>query len=84
MASDDAFPALMQLRADLARAVPGDGSDLPHLLSYHAHGDGARAPPRPAPLRRPGLRADEIIARNHIRHPGFVRGGVTLEILSDA
>jgi prophage DNA circulation protein len=33
-ATDDAYPALVQLRADLVRAVPGPDSDLPHLLSH--------------------------------------------------
>jgi prophage DNA circulation protein len=82
MASDDAFPALMQLRADLARAVPGDGSDLPHLLSFTPT---VTVPALVLAQRLYGDpdRAEEIIARNHIRHPGFVRGGVTLEILSD-
>lgn len=29
-------------------------------------------------------RADELVARNKIKHPGFVTGGVALEVLKDA
>jgi len=30
------------------------------------------------------LAADGIVARNRIRHPGFVTGGQALEVLTDA
>lgn len=81
-ASDDTYPPLQQLRADLVRALPGVDSDLPHLLqtvplvtvpsvvlAYRLYGNV-------------DLEAD-LVARNRVRHPGFVVGGRALEVLSD-
>lgn len=78
-ASDEAYPALVQLRADLVRAVPGDAVlariltierrvSLPSLLlAYQLYGSV-------------DMEAD-ILARNQIRHPGVIAG--TLRVLSD-
>lgn len=78
-AGDVAYPALLQLRADLARAVPGDAAlarlvtverrvSVPALLlSYQIHGSVDQEP--------------GIVARNRIRHPGFVSG--SLQVLID-
>lgn len=53
----------------LARYQPK--TTLPALLIAHQlYGDARRA--------------DEIVARNRIAHPGFVQGGQTLEVLKDA
>lgn len=81
-AADDTFPVMLQLRADLTTAVPGEASDLPRLVPY--------TPPSQAPslvlLHRLygnlDLEAD-LLARNGVKHPGFIRGGVELEVLSD-
>lgn len=79
-AGDDAYPALVQLRSDVLRAVPGgrvlareaevvQPSPVPSLvLAYQVHGSVDRE--------------QEIIERNSIRHPGFVAG--TVKVLSDA
>lgn len=40
------------------------------LIAHRLYGDASRA--------------DEIVARNKIKHPGFVSGGVALEVLKDA
>lgn len=80
-ASDDTYPALLQLRADIVKAVPGLDSDLPRLVVY--------TPPVTVPSlvlthRLYGtldLESD-VVARNHIRHPGFIGGGRALEVLS--
>lgn len=80
IAADDTYPTLLQLRADLTKAVPDQS--LPRLLSH--------TPPYSVPSlvlahRLYGnldLEAD-LIARNHVRHPGAVPGGRELEILSD-
>lgn len=31
-----------------------------------------------------GSEADQIVSKNSVRHPGFVTGGQTLQVLSDA
>lgn len=81
--SDDAFLALQQLRGEIVKAVPSQDEQLPRLLSY--------TPPatQPALLVSYSLYADaardaEIVARNGIRHPGFVSGGQALEVLGNA
>lgn len=79
-ASDDVYPALVQLRADVQRGVPGgrvlareaevlQPSPVPSLvLAYAVHGSVDRE--------------QEIIERNNIKHPGFVSGAI--KVLSDA
>lgn len=78
-ATDAAYPALVQLRADVMRAVPGERvldrvvtleqrSAIPSLLlSYRVYG---------------GVRAweDRVIARNRPAHPAFMAG--TLKVLA--
>jgi prophage DNA circulation protein len=78
---DEAYAALLQLRADLIAAVPGEHSTLPHLLTVTP------------PISIPSLvlcyqfygdidREADLLARNHVRHPGFVLGGRPLQVLS--
>lgn len=78
-AGDTAFPALVSLRSEVLRAVPGGRAfarvttvtrnvPLPSLLiAYQLYGSVDLEP--------------DIIARNGIRHPGFVAGD--LKVLSD-
>ena len=82
-AGDDAFKALEQLRADLVRAVPGDASDLPHLMSYSP---AYTVPSLVLAQRLYGSldREADLVTRNGVSHPGFVAGGLDLEVLSDA
>lgn len=80
LASDTAYPALVELRTQVLRAVPGSNTfarvltitrrvEVPSLvLAYQLYGSV-------------GQEAD-VIARNSIRHPGFVSG--ELRVLSDA
>jgi prophage DNA circulation protein len=83
LADDEGYAALLQLRADLVRAVPGEESDLPRLvrhtpaytvpslvLAHQLYGDVS-------------LEAD-LVARNRVARPGFVPGGVELEVLARA
>lgn len=79
--TDDVFPSLAQLRADLVRAVPGDSRDLPRLQRY--------TPPITVPSLVLSYRLfgdvsgeQDIVERNRIANPGFVAGGVELEILT--
>lgn len=79
---DDVYPALLQLRADLVNAVPGDSLELARLV---AHTPRATLPSLVLAHELYGglTREADLCARNAIRHPGFVTGGVELEILSD-
>lgn len=78
-AGDTAYPALVDLRSQVLRAVPGSSAfarvvtverkvPVPSLLlAYQLYGSVDREA--------------DIIARNNIRHPGFVAG--ELQVLSD-
>lgn len=82
LASDALFAASDDLRAALVRDIAQRVVQLPHVYTYTPtavlpmlvlaqtlHGDATRAP--------------ELIARNRVRHPGFVPGGVALQVLND-
>lgn len=77
----DSYEALMQLRADLAKAVPGDDGALRRLV---AHTPPATVPSLVLAHRLYGDLESEadLLARNKIVHPGFITGGVELEVLS--
>lgn len=81
--ADDVFTALTALHAAVVRDLNTRAAKLPRtrkvtpsatqpvlVLAQRLYGDANRA--------------DDIVARNKIRHPGFVPGGVALEVLSDA
>lgn len=82
-AADDAvFPGLAELRRAVVTDLTTRGAELPRVRSvtlpgtvpalvaaYRIHADAGRA--------------DEIVSRNRIRHPGRVPGGTPLEVLSE-
>lgn len=89
-AVDDAsYAALQDLRARLVEDIRSRAVDLSRIARY--------TPPATLPAvvvayrlygARTGVagllqRADDIVARNGLAHPGFVAGGVELEVLSD-
>lgn len=81
VAGDEAFTPLQQLRADLVRSVPGEGSDLAHVVRY--------TPPAVVPslvlahrLYGDLEREEDLIGRNRIQNPAFIRGAEELEVLS--
>lgn len=81
MAGDATYAALSQLRADLVRAVPGEASDLPRLVNV--------TPPATVPslvlahrLYGDLSREADLVTRNRVERPGFIPGGVQLEVLS--
>ncbi len=80
-ADDETFAALEQLRADLARAVPGEDSDLPRLMRYTP---AYTVPSLVLAHRLYGdlSREGDLVTRNAVSRPGFVRGGSELEVLS--
>lgn len=81
VAADDTFPALLQLRADLVKAIPGEASDLPRIVSVTP---ASTLPSLVLTHRIYGSvdREADVIARNGIRDPRFVLGGRPLEVLS--
>lgn len=79
-AGDTAYPALVDLRSEVLRAVPGD-SQLARVVTV------TRNEPIPSLLLTYQLYGAvdaeaDILARNSIRHPGFIAGDV--KALSDA
>lgn len=83
LASDSVFAALMQVRADLVRGLPGEDSELAHLV---VHTPIATVPSLVLSHRLYGHLDGEadLLKRNQIKHPGFISGGVALEVLSSA
>lgn len=81
-AADDTFPALQDMRRDLVQAVPGESSDLPRLVSFTP---GATLPSLVLAHQLYGNLDNEgdLVARNRISNPSFVKGGVELQVLSD-
>lgn len=84
VAPEDVYRALVTLRVAMVQDIAGRGADkarisqatmpstMPALVvAYRIYGDATRA--------------EEIVVRNagRIRHPGFVPGGTSLEILRD-
>jgi prophage DNA circulation protein len=80
---DELYVALVQIRSDLVAAVPGERSRLPRLVSYTLV---VSEPSIVLTYRLYGdlARLDDVIDRNRIAHPGFVRGGRALQVLSNA
>lgn len=80
-APDSLFMALTKLRIAVIQDINTRAADLSRTVQY------------PIPATLPALviahhiygdvqQADDVIARNHIRHPGFVPGGRSIEVLS--
>lgn len=82
-ADDDSFDALVDLRAELVKSLPGEDNKLARIVSVVP---GFTQPSLVLAHRLYGNvdRELDIVARNHIRHPGFVTGGAALQVLSDA
>jgi prophage DNA circulation protein len=81
VAADDTYPSLLQLRADLVKAIPGENTDLPRLLAYTPQDTVPSLVLAHLLYGDVTLEAD-LLARNRVRHPGFVMGGQPLEVLS--
>lgn len=78
---DDVYQALAALRAAASEDLLIRGGKLPRITR---HTSPATLPALVIAHRLYGdaSRADEIVARNKVRHPGFVPGGVPLEVLN--
>ncbi|AVO53645.1 DNA circularization protein [Ectopseudomonas mendocina] len=80
--SDEVYNALVELRAALSNDLRTRALAIPNLTEY--------TPQLTLPallvahrLYGDAKRADEICVRNNVRHPGALRGGMTLEVLSE-
>lgn len=78
----DAYLALADMRGEFVRDIESRAVGLPRIRRF------APAATMPAFVIATGLygdagRADEIVARNRVRHPGFVPGGVALQVLDE-
>lgn len=81
VAADDTYPALLQLRADLVKAIPGENSELARLVSH--------TPPVSVPSLVLAHRLygnldleSDLLARNAVQNPMAVPGSRALEVLS--
>ena len=80
--SDAVYTALVTLRAAVSEDLRTRAVALPGMTSY--------TPQRTLPalvvahrLYGDATRADEIAVRNNVPHPGALRGGIALEVLSE-
>jgi prophage DNA circulation protein len=80
--SDDVYLALGKVQTEVIKGVPQPGQQLPHLAKF--------TPPKTMPsllvahhLYGDASREEEITERNKPRHPGFMTGGTSLEVLAD-
>lgn len=80
-ADDAVFTALQNLRAQVVQAVPGPGQQLPVLLEYRPESTLPALVVAYDIYGDAGM-ADDIVARNGVRHPGFVPGGQALEVIA--
>ncbi len=80
-APDSTYIALIDLRSAVVRDITVRGADLSRIVQYTP---GATLPALVVAYQLYGDtgRADEIVSRNHIRHPGFINGGRALEVLT--
>lgn len=79
---DRVYVALTDLRVSVVKAIPSPEQDLPRIVDY--------SPRQTQPsllvayqLYGDATRSNEIARRNRPRHPGFLTGGKTLEVLAD-
>jgi prophage DNA circulation protein len=81
--SDRVYVCIADLRAAVVLDLGTRAAQLPRLSIYHL---SATMPALVVAHRVHGdaTREADIVARNHVRHPGAVPGGTTLEVLSDA
>jgi len=80
--SDDSYLDLVALRADVAKAIPGESEDLPRILTF------TQRTTLPSLVLAHNLYGNldlelDIVERNKISNPGFILGGSQLEVLSE-
>jgi len=81
--SDKVYDTLQQLRATLVEFIRIEAAKLPRV-TYFENKASLPALVLAHRIHVNAHRESEIVARNHIRHPGFIAGGKSLEVLTDA
>jgi prophage DNA circulation protein len=79
---DDTFRVLQDLRAGVVTDLTERAANLKQIRSYTPQ-DTLPSLVVAHKLYQDASRADEIVARNQVAHPGFVTGGKQLEVLDD-
>lgn len=79
---DEVYQALHEVRKSLSEALPSPNNDVPSLVPYQ------NLQTRPSLVITYDLyqkldREADLISRNQVEHPGFVPGGVSLEVIRD-
>lgn len=81
--SYEVYEQLVLERAEIIQSIPAPDQIIARLVPYTT--------PAVLPslliaqtLYDDATRSDQIVARNPVRHPGFIQGGKTLQVLSDA
>lgn len=82
-ADDDAKDALGQLRLAMIRDIDARAVDLPRLASIEMQTSLPAIVLAHRLYDDPGM-AEDIVARNRIRHPGFVPGSQKLQVVTNA
>ena len=80
-APDPVYFTMTDLRVAVIKDITARGADLSRIVRYTPRGT-LPALVLAHQLYGDAARADEIVARNRIPHPGFVRGGQALEVLA--
>lgn len=80
--SDSVYQALEQTRADLVMSLPPPEQSPTRVVPYITKST-LPALVISQTLYDNATRAESIVKRNMVRHPGFVAGGQTIEVLSD-
>ncbi|WP_126456735.1 DNA circularization protein [Sulfuriflexus mobilis] len=79
--SDQLFMALVDLRVAVIDDLTVRGAELPLVVNYTPFAT-LPAPVIAHQIYGDARRADEIVASNPVRHPGFIEGGQALEVLN--
>jgi prophage DNA circulation protein len=80
--TDSLFAAFMDMRSAMVKDLRTRGMLLPRIVSF-TPGQTLPALVLAHRLYADATREAEIVARNNIYHPGFVPGGVALEVLTN-
>lgn len=80
---DDVYQALQDVRKSLIEAIPTPDTDLPSLVPYF----NKQTQPSLVltyDLYEALVNEEDLVQRNHVAHPGFIPGGVNLEVIRES
>ena len=80
-AADDSYIALTTLRATMVEAIPNPSASLPDIVNITLQ-ETTPAVVLAYRLYENANRDSEIAARNKVQHPGFIPGGIPIEVLT--